>query len=160
MTESLLNIVELAEYVKKKREDEGLSIRQVSEITRISPSTLSRIENGICTPDSDTLAKLTNWLGIPVDNLMRGELLPPMPKQDKTQAQGVVYESMPDFVEAHLRADPNLKADTAKALAELFRVAYTQFSGSDFSQVKLETTKTETKQVGNKKQPYASRSRK
>lgn len=158
MTETLLNILELAEYVKKKREDEDLSIRQVSEITQISPSTLSRIENGVCTPDSDTLAKLTSWLGIPVDNLMRGELISQIPI---TKAEASFYKSTPDAVEAHLRADPNLNAETAKALAELFRVAYTQFSGSDFSlETKAETAKTSAKKAITKKQPYASRSRK
>jgi hypothetical protein len=79
-------------------------------------------------------------------------------KLDKAEnkAQEVIYESMPDFVEAHLRADPNLKAETAKALAELFRVAYTQFATSDFSEAKPE----ETKKIETKKQPYVSRSRK
>ena len=35
---------------------------------------------------------------------------------------------LPEIVEAHLRADKNLTPETAKALSELFRVAYTQFS--------------------------------
>lgn len=158
MTESLLNVVELAEYVKKKREDEDLSIRQVSEITQISPATLSRIENGICIPDSDTLAKLTTWLGIPVDNLMRGELIPQIPTQNKPE--GVFYKSTPDAVEAHLRADPNLNAETAKALAELFRVAYTQFASSDFPVDLAESPSKPTKKIVTKRQPYVSRSRK
>ena len=34
----------------------------------------------------------------------------------------------PEIVEAHLRADKNLTPETAAALSELFRVAYTQFS--------------------------------
>jgi hypothetical protein len=45
----------------------------------------------------------------------------------------VVYypqEPTPEIVEAHLRADKNLTPDTAAALSELFRVAYTQFSKS------------------------------
>ena len=32
------------------------------------------------------------------------------------------------LVEAHLRADKHLTPETARALSELFRVAYTQFS--------------------------------
>jgi len=43
----------------------------------------------------------------------------------------VVYypqEPTPEIVEAHLRADKNLTPETAAALSELFRVAYTQFS--------------------------------
>ena len=38
------------------------------------------------------------------------------------------HESTPEIVEAHLRADRHLTPQTAKALSELFRVAYAQFS--------------------------------
>jgi hypothetical protein len=50
--------------------------------------------------------------------------------QDES-SQAVVYypqEPVPEIVEAHLRADRNLTPETAAALSELFRVAYTQFS--------------------------------
>jgi hypothetical protein len=40
------------------------------------------------------------------------------------------HESTPEIVEAHLRADKHLTPETAKALSELFRVAYTQFSAT------------------------------
>jgi hypothetical protein len=53
------------------------------------------------------------------------------PQADETKA--VVYypeEPVPEIVEAHLRADRNLTPETAAALSELFRVAYTQFSKS------------------------------
>jgi hypothetical protein len=51
--------------------------------------------------------------------------------EEGTDTSAVVYfphEAMPDIVEAHLRADRNLTPETAKALSELFRVAYQQFS--------------------------------
>ena len=54
------------------------------------------------------------------------------PKAKRSQA--VVYfpqESTPEIVEAHLRADRNLTSETASALSELFRVAYTQFSRTE-----------------------------
>jgi hypothetical protein len=38
------------------------------------------------------------------------------------------HEATPEIVEAHLRADKKLTPETAKALSELFRVAYQQFS--------------------------------
>jgi transcriptional regulator with XRE-family HTH domain len=158
MTESLLNVVELGEYLKRKREEEKLSIRQVASVTQISPSTLSRIENGACVPDSATLARLSAWLGIPVDRLMKGSLL-----SNDEMVEPVIYyptESTPDVVEAHLRADPNLKPETAKALAELFRVAYTQFASSANTEMEAETKQTETKKVETQKRPYASRTRK
>ncbi|HEX8185146.1 MAG TPA: helix-turn-helix transcriptional regulator, partial [Blastocatellia bacterium] len=75
MTEATLNIVELGEYVKRKRQEEKLSLRQVATNINVSASTLSRIENGIGVPDSATLARLATWLGIPLERLMRGSLL-------------------------------------------------------------------------------------
>jgi transcriptional regulator with XRE-family HTH domain len=133
MGEATLNIVELGEYVKRKRQEEKLSLRDVAVKINVSASTLSRIENGIGTPDSATLARLASWLGIPLERLMKGSLLNGIEEGARAEAytDPVIYyptESTPNIVEAHLRADRNLKPEMAKALAELFRVAYSQFS--------------------------------
>jgi DNA-binding XRE family transcriptional regulator len=128
-----LNVLELGEYVRRKRQDEKLSLRQVAMKIGVSAATLSRIENGIGMPDSATLARLAAWLGIPLERLMRGSF---MSGAEPCAAAGsgpepVIYyptEPVPDIVEAHLRADRNLKPETARALAELFRVAYKQFA--------------------------------
>ncbi|HET9533210.1 MAG TPA: helix-turn-helix transcriptional regulator [Blastocatellia bacterium] len=132
MGEATLNIVELGEYVKRKRQEDKLSLRQVATKINVSASTLSRIENGIGTPDSATLARLAAWLGIPLERLMRGSLMESVEGETtESFSEPVIYfptESTPNIVEAHLRADRNLKPDTAKALAELFRVAYWQFA--------------------------------
>lgn len=130
MADSLINVVELGEYVKRQRQRLGMSLREVASGTGVSASTLSRVENGVGTPDSATLARLAQWLGVPLERLMSGSLL----AAQESSADPVVYfptESTPNIVEAHLRADKNLKPDTAKALAELFRVAYNQFSTSE-----------------------------
>lgn len=133
MADATLNIVELGEYVKRKRQDEKLSLREVATKINVSASTLSRIENGIGVPDSATLARLASWLGIPIERLMRGTLLTEVGETmaDEAFVEPVIYyptESTPNIVEAHLRADRNISPDMAKALAELFRVAYSQFS--------------------------------
>lgn len=132
MGEATLNIIELGEYVKRKRQEDKLSLRQVATNINVSASTLSRIENGIGTPDSATLARLAAWLGIPLERLMRGSLMESVEgDSSESFSEPVIYfptESTPNIVEAHLRADRNLKPDTAKALAELFRVAYFQFA--------------------------------
>ena len=134
MEEPTLNIIEMGEYVKRKREEEKLSLRQVARKINVSASTLSRIENGIGTPDSATLARLAAWLGIPLERLMKGSLLTEHMNDEVTPAswaEPVIYfptESTPNIVEAHLRADRKISPDMAKALAELFRVAYRQFA--------------------------------
>ncbi len=121
--ESLINTMELGRAIKRRREELSLSLRDVADVTQVSASTLSRIENGTGKPDADNIARLTNWLDMPVDRVMK--------KQGNSEnVEAVVYyphEATPEIVEAHLRADKNLTPETAKALSELFRVAYSNF---------------------------------
>jgi transcriptional regulator with XRE-family HTH domain len=120
--EPLINVTELGHYIKRKRETERLSLRAVAKQTEVSASTLSRIENGTGVPDTPTLARLARWLNIPFERVVTGG--------GSKEAPIVYYpqESIPDIVAAHLRADPNLTPDVARALEDLFRVAYNQFS--------------------------------
>ena len=122
---SLVNTEELGRAVKRRREELGLSLRDVASKTSVSASTLSRIENGTGKPDADNIARLTSWLDVPMERILSGR------DSQAEESQAVVYfpqEPTPQIVEAHLRADRNLTPETAAALSELFRVAYNQFS--------------------------------
>ncbi len=124
--DSFINTVELGRAIKRRREELGLSLRDVASATQVSASTLSRIENGTGKPDADNIARLSSWLNMPVDRVMKNQDV-------SKQVEAVVYyphEATPEIVEAHLRADRNLSPETANALSELFRVAYAQFSKS------------------------------
>lgn len=121
--DNFVNTVELGRAIKRRREELGLSLRDVADVTDVSASTLSRIENGTGKPDADNIARLTGWLDMPIDRVMN--------KQAASDVEPVIYyphEATPEIVEAHLRADKKLTPETAKALSELFRVAYKQFS--------------------------------
>jgi transcriptional regulator with XRE-family HTH domain len=120
--ESLISTVELGKAIKRRREELNLSLRDVGDLTEVSASTLSRIENGTGRPDADNIARITQWLDIPVDRLM---------SKTGDNVEPVIYyphEATTEIVSAHLRADKNLTPETAEALSELFRVAYKQFS--------------------------------
>ena len=122
-----VNTAELGSAVRRRREQQGLSLRDVAEETGVSASTLSRIENGTGKPDADNIAHLAAWLDMPIERVMHGG------HGSAADPKPVVYyphESTPEIVEAHLRADRQLSPETAKALSELFRVAYAQFSHS------------------------------
>ncbi len=122
-----INTAELGRAVRRRREQQGLSLRDVAEETSVSASTLSRIENGTGKPDADNIARLAAWLDMPIERVMHGG------HGSASDPKPVVYyphESTPEIVEAHLRADRQLSPETAKALSELFRVAYKQFSHS------------------------------
>ena len=125
---SLINTEELGRAIRRRREELGLSLRDVADQTNVSASTLSRIENGTGKPDADNIARLTTWLGMPLERIL-GRV-----REDSNEAKAVVYfphESTPEIVEAHLRADRNLSPETADALSQLFRVAYSQFSRTE-----------------------------
>jgi transcriptional regulator with XRE-family HTH domain len=125
---SLINTEELGRAIRRRREELGLSLRDVADQTSVSASTLSRIENGTGKPDADNIARLTTWLDMPLERILgRG-------REDNNETKAVVYyphESTPEIVEAHLRADRNLSPETADALSQLFRVAYSQFSRNE-----------------------------
>ena len=121
--EPLINTAELGRAIKRRREELKLSLRDVADEIGVSASTLSRIENGTGKPDADNIARITRWLDMPVDRVMTG--------RKGKDVEPVVYyphEATPEIVEAHLRADKKLTPEMAKALSELFRVAYQQFS--------------------------------
>src|ERR1700681_914440 len=122
-----VNTSELGSAVRRRREQRGLSLRDVADLTGVSASTLSRIENGTGKPDADNIARLTSWMKMPMERILGAR------RAEGEDAPAVVYyphESTIEIVEAHLRADRNLTPETASALSELFRVAYTQFSRS------------------------------
>jgi transcriptional regulator with XRE-family HTH domain len=128
VNQSGVNTAELGSAIRRRREQQGLSLRDVADETGVSASTLSRIENGTGKPDADNIARLAAWLDMPIERVMHhGGHATSDPKP-------VVYyphESTPEIVEAHLRADKHLTPQTAKALSELFRVAYAQFSNPE-----------------------------
>ena len=125
---TLVNTEELGRAIRRKRDELGLSLRDVANETDVSASTLSRIENGTGKPDAENIARLTTWLDVPMERILTRR------QTNDEEAKAVVYyprESTPEIVEAHLRADRNLTSETAAALSELFRVAYTQFSRTE-----------------------------
>src|SRR4029434_9768098 len=121
-----VNTEELGSAVRRRREQQNFGLRDVSDQTGVSASTLSRIENGTGKPDADNIARLASWLDMPIERVMHQGHRGSEPKP----VGYYPHESTPEIVEAHLRADKHLTPETAKALSELFRVAYTQFSAT------------------------------
>src|SRR5438128_12694055 len=108
-----VNTAELGGAVRRRREQQGLSLRDVAEQTNVSASTLSRIENGTGKPDADNIARLTTWLDVPLERILSGG------GQERNAAKAVIYfphESTPEIVEAPLPADRNLTPETADPL--------------------------------------------
>ena len=123
MSEGRINTEELGAILKRTREKKRLSLRKVADLTGVSFNTLSRMERGIGTPDAENLTRVSEWIGMPVARLVAGGR--------RKDGEPVIYypnESTPDIIQAHLNADPALTPDKKKALGELFRTAYEQFT--------------------------------
>jgi transcriptional regulator with XRE-family HTH domain len=105
----------------RARKDRGLSLREVENETGISFATLARIERQVGSPTPANLAKIVDWLNIPIARIM--------PAADGEQP-AVFYpnEKTPDIVQAYIDRDPNLTEEQKRGLAEFFRVAYAQFA--------------------------------
>lgn len=63
---------EFGKYLQQLRLDKGLSIRQLANLSKVSHSYLSQVENGVRgIPSPDVLKKLARPLGITYEELMQ-----------------------------------------------------------------------------------------
>lgn len=107
---SYVEIERLAALLKAKRGKRGL--REIAvEMGEVSPSTLSRVENGKM-PDMDTFLRVCDWLEIAPSELI---------KSPKVSAPPEV--SSLDMIEVQLRASKELEPTMAKALADMVKAA-------------------------------------
>lgn len=102
-----IRVDELAAMVKAKLDLHGLKLRDAAAQTGVSAATLSRVLNGKL-PDTKTFAALVRWLGVSADLFI--------PARSSA--------SVPETIEAHLRADRTLPPELARALADLVRATY------------------------------------
>jgi transcriptional regulator with XRE-family HTH domain len=104
--------------VRRKRQKEQLSLRELADLIELKIPTLSRIKRGASKDlESATILALSKWLGKDWNEL-REQKPKPVVRGGKTR------EQTPDIVDVYLRADKNLNRDTAHALSLLFRTAY------------------------------------
>jgi transcriptional regulator with XRE-family HTH domain len=91
-----------------------LTWKKVAEQAEVPASTLTRMSQGR-RPDVDSLSALCRWSGLSSDDFMQ------MGSGKRPKAEPLAE------ITAHLRADPNLSKEAAKALEALIKAAYAQF---------------------------------
>lgn len=103
----------LSNLVRNKRDNRGLR-QTAKEVGSISPSTISRVENGK-TPDIDTFLALCDWLEVPPTELIKNT--------EEKEDLGT-----PEKIAMILRSDKNLPPEAANALALLIKAAFLYFT--------------------------------
>jgi transcriptional regulator with XRE-family HTH domain len=119
-----IDVARLGRFVRRKRDENDLSLSDLAKITKMKIPTLSRIERGASKDvAAASLLALSDWLGEDWKQLRPQEPKPVVRKKK-------VMEHTPDIVEVYLRADKNLDRQTAEALSQLFRNAYENYMKS------------------------------
>lgn len=120
---------QLGQLIRAKRLFEGLTLGEAALQSGVSAATLSRLERQttgfgrrVRVPSTSTLAALSEWLGVSVDDLVKSQA------GESARLIDEPGKAIPDIVEAHLRADRNLDPETAAVLSRTFRAAYEQFA--------------------------------
>jgi transcriptional regulator with XRE-family HTH domain len=94
-----------------------LTWKDVSAASGVSASTLTRLSQGK-RPDVDSLAALTNWLGMSADRFMGQRVAAFGNASALTQISSI------------LRDDPDLNDDAAAALDEMIKATYARLRGA------------------------------
>jgi transcriptional regulator with XRE-family HTH domain len=112
--------VRFYEAVDRRRQEQGLSWRQLAAELSLSPSTFSRLSQGR-RPDVDTFVKVLAWLDRPATDFVEGFQSP--------QAGDAPKDTVRQISES-LRQDSSLSNENADALEEIVRVAYHRLRGA------------------------------
>lgn len=113
MARTKININALQGALDAARDSRGMSWRQLAKEIGVSPSLLSRLNNGY-RPDADGFATLVSWLGLPAETFFVDE--------DKDDDGTADRQNQPDLMAQMaplLRAQKELNADDVAALEDV-----------------------------------------
>lgn len=110
-----IHVAALYAALDAERQARGLSWRQVAKECGLSPSTMTRLANGL-RPDVDAFAALVRWLNQPADGFITSD------DHAEEPAPALMAQLAP-----LLRARADLDEDGARRLESLFSDAVTRF---------------------------------
>lgn len=88
--------MKLATVLKQLREENGLAQKEVAAILHVSNGTMSNYENGIHSPNLDTLCAIADYYGVSVDYLL-GRTDSPYAEKELTKCISGTY-TVNDFL--------------------------------------------------------------
>lgn len=108
-----IDIETLQARVRRRRTEQGLSLRAAAEEADVPFNTLARVEKGHL-PDLANFRRIVMWLGLAPEQFFQ-------PPRIRT-------ESTPDLIAHHLMRDPNLTDAAADKIAALVRDLYSNLA--------------------------------
>ncbi len=112
MTQKLLHVEALVAALDAERKTKGLSWRQLAKAAGVSPSTLTRMQQGK-SPDVNTFSALTGWLNIPAERFYVDQPHRPTQREDPMAV-----------ISTLLRGKKKMNPKAITALQELVNAAF------------------------------------
>lgn len=112
MTQKLINVDALIAALDAERRAKGLSWRQLAKAAGISPSTLTRMQQGK-SPDVNTFSALTRWLNVPAERFYAARPSRPDQRDDPMAV-----------ISTLLRGKKKMNPKAMSALQELVNAAF------------------------------------
>ena len=112
MPQKLVHVDALIAALDSERKARGWSWRQLAKAARVSPSTLTRMQQGK-SPDVNTFSALTTWLDIPAERFYLEQPNPPTPWEDPMAV-----------ISTLLRGKKKMNPKALTALQELVNAAF------------------------------------
>jgi transcriptional regulator with XRE-family HTH domain len=123
MARASIDVAALYAALGAARESRGLSWRQLAREIEVSPSTLSRLGNGL-NPDVNAFAAMIRWLRQPAETFMVDQ-----DRNDQEQQPELVAELAP-----LLRARKDLRKEDVEHLEQLIKSAMRRFKADGASE--------------------------
>jgi transcriptional regulator with XRE-family HTH domain len=101
----------LGEFIKAQRELANLSLRQLSELTKVSNPYLSQVERGLYKPSAEVLKNIAEALHVSAETMFAQAGLLDPESRDKG----------PSTVEDAIRLDQRLSSDDKDTLIKVYR---------------------------------------
>jgi transcriptional regulator with XRE-family HTH domain len=112
MAQKLLQVESLVAALDSERKARGLSWRRVAKEAKVSPSTLTRMQQGK-SPDVNTFSALTHWLDIPAERFYGEQSSAPRAQDDPMAV-----------ISTLLRGKKKMNPKALAALQELVNAAF------------------------------------
>jgi transcriptional regulator with XRE-family HTH domain len=113
--------------VRRRREQDGLSLRAAAAEAEVPFNTLARVERGHL-PDLANFRRIVNWIGVPPERFFSPER--------------VRADSTPDAIAHHLLRDPDLTTQAATQIASLVNDLYRNLVSPRLGRVHLRAAST------------------
>ena len=81
--------IKQGEYLKKLRNDKGISQDALGEALGISRQSVSKWEQGNSTPDIDNIGKLAEFYGVSIDSIVKGEAQDQVQSEEEKKAEAI-----------------------------------------------------------------------